>query len=137
VSPELETEIRPFILHGQTSTDVRLFTIGPQHLDWLCAYCGKTGNLEGGRVDRWVLALEQMSLYSAIAAEDWRGAVELFDQTGWELARRRCMRTAVDHLQRHLRFESIMQVATVDLSDFAKRVDEGEWPYDDDPPDPL
>lgn len=106
---ELELEPRPFVLFGQRTPKVRLYTIGPEHLDWLCVRCGKTGNLDGSRIDRWGLALEQMSITACLEnhEDDYSAVQEAFDRVGWELALRRCRRTAVEHLQTHLRYEQL------------------------------
>lgn len=97
----------PFVLSGERTATVRLFTIGPEHLDWLCAFCGKTGNLEGSRVERWVLAQGQLSIVTALEESPLSAVQERFDRVGWELAQSRCRRTAIEHLQTHLRFEQI------------------------------
>lgn len=98
----------PFVFFGERTPSVRLYSIGPQHLDWLCVHCGKTGGLaDGSRTARWLLAMEQLNLMQAIDADNWQAAVERFDRAGWELAKRRCRRSAIEHLQGHLRFEQI------------------------------
>lgn len=150
----IELEPYPFVLHGEHTRWVRLYTIGPQHLDWLCVFCGKTGNLDGDRLSRWVLALEQINIAQAIEKCD--GVEDSIDRLGNDLAYRRCRRSAHAHLQQHLRFEQICEAAPFTLDDVlseqanALAVDEPEpdpfdrveeaydqWPFDDDPPDPL
>lgn len=100
-------EPRPFVFFGERTTSVRLYTIGPEHLDWLCAFCGKTGNLEGSRIARWCLAMEQISVAKALEEQPYSKVQENFDRVGWRLAWSRCRRTAIEHLHTHLRFEQI------------------------------
>lgn len=96
-------EPRPFVFFGARTNTVRLFSIGPQHLDWLCAFCGKTGGFDGGRLARWVLALDQVNIAKALEED----SIASFDRAGWRLARRRCLRSGIEHLQQHLRFERV------------------------------
>lgn len=103
----MELEPRPFVLFGERTQTVRLYTIGPQHLDWLCAHCGKTGNLDGTRTARWCLALDQMSISKALEEDPLSAVQERFDRAGWEIAWHRCRRTAIEHVQTHLRYEQI------------------------------
>lgn len=118
----------PFVLSGQHSPEVRLYTIGPEHLDWVCVFCGKTGNLDGDRISRLRLVLDQINIVKAIEGTTASHSEfkEHWERTAWLVARWRCARTAIEHMQRHLRFEWICQKDSVD-----------EWPFEDDPPDPL
>lgn len=120
---------QPFVLFGERTPSVRLFTIGPEHLDWLCAFCGKTGNLDGDRLSRWALVLDQINIGRAV--DEWDDFQDRIDRIGWETAQRRCCRSAIDHLQQHLRFEKIC------LSAGPVPTVADQWPFDDDPPDPL
>jgi len=98
-------EPKPFVFFGERNPGVRLFTIGPEHLDWLCVFCGRTGGFDGDRVARWVLAMDHLSLGTALA--EGLEVEGMFDRTGWELAKRRVWRSAIAHLQGHLRFDHI------------------------------
>lgn len=99
--------VKPFVLYGRDTRRARVYSIGPEHLDWLCVFCGKTGGLEGHRYARRALVDEQMSI-RWMAEEDHDNSLRRrVENAGWYLARRRVRRSALEHLQGHLRFEMI------------------------------
>lgn len=99
--------VKPFVLFGRDTRRARVYSIGPEHLDWLCVYCGKTGGLEGHRYARRALVDEQLSI-RRMAEEDRDGTLRRrVEDVGWGLAERRARRSALEHLQGHLRFEMI------------------------------
>lgn len=102
----LHERVKPFVLFGRDTRRARVYSIGPEHLDWLCVFCGKTGGLEGHRYARRALVDAQVSI-RRMAEEDPRSVRRRVEALGWCLAERRARRSGLEHLQGHLRFEQV------------------------------
>lgn len=102
----LSERVKPFVLFGRDTPRARVYSIGPEHLDWLCVFCGRTGGLEGHRHARRALVDAQVSI-RRMAEEDPRSVRRRVESLGWCLAERRARRSALEHLRGHLRFEMV------------------------------